>query len=285
MFLAEIESLLEGVHDILAPSILMERTVRKALDRIVTPHDRTVCYRASSIGKPWVTQVLDRWAGSGIYSDSEMRGIGSLMVMTDGVLAQAWVETTFDICKIEYEAEAVLSRSVGGIEIIGHSDIIARKGSQIAVLECKSMAPHLITSFAKLPNDDFGYLSQLAFYTDCVRKKYPLCTVSPAFVLYNRGVGRFKVVPITNEIVTSKVRRVDTALEGIASIKPNDVEALLELVVIPPTLNGKIPTAMKFSRWYDCLYEPTAEYGQYRVRRLPDAVEEVTKKLYKLHED
>jgi hypothetical protein len=56
-------------------------------------------------------------------------------------------------------------------------------------------------------------------------------------------------------------------------------------VIIPPTLNGKIPTAMKFSRWYDCLYEPTAEYGQYRVRRLPDAVEEVTKKLYKIREE
>ena len=170
MFLAEIESLLEGVHEIPAPSVLMERTVGKSLERITTPHSREVCYRASSIGKPWVTQVLDRWAGTGLYSDTEMRPIGSQMVMTDGVIAQAWVETTFDVCKIEYEAEAVLSRKVGDIEIIGHSDIVARKGSQIAVLECKSMAPHLISEFSKLPNDDFGYLSQLAFYTDCVKR-------------------------------------------------------------------------------------------------------------------
>lgn len=280
MFLAEIESLLEGVHEIPAPSVLMERTVGKSLERIITPHDRTVCYRASSIGKPWVTQVLDRWAGSGLYSDNEMRPIGSQMVMTDGVIAQAWVETTFDVCKIEYEAEAVLKRKVGEIEIIGHSDIIARKGSQIAVLECKSMAPHLISEFSRLPNDDFGYLSQLAFYTDCVKKKYPLCSVSPAFVLYNRGLGKFKVIPITNEVVESKVRRVNIALEGIAGIPANDVRALLDLVTIPPAIGGKIPTGMKFSRWYDCLYEPTAEYGKFKVRQIDDAVEQVTKKLY-----
>lgn len=280
MFLAEIESLLEGVHEIPAPSVLMERTVGKSLERITTPHSREVCYRASSIGKPWVTQVLDRWAGTGLYSDTEMRPIGSQMVMTDGVIAQAWVETTFDVCKIEYEAEAVLSRKVGDIEIIGHSDIVARKGSQIAVLECKSMAPHLISEFSKLPNDDLGYLSQLAFYTDCVKRKYPLCSVLPAFVLYNRGLGKFKVIPITHEVVQSKVRRVDMALEGIAGVPVNDIRALLDLVSIPPAIGGKIPTGMKFSRWYDCLYEPTAEYGKFRVRQIDDAVEQVKKKLY-----
>lgn len=202
------------------------------------------------------------------------------MVVTDGVIAQAWVETTFDVCKIEYEAEAVLSRKVGDIEIIGHSDIVARKGSQIAVLECKSMAPHLISEFSKLPNDDFGYLSQLAFYTDCVKRKYPLCSVLPAFVLYNRGLGKIKVIPITHEVVQSKVRRVDMALEGIAGVPVNDIRALLDLVSIPPAIGGKIPTGMKFSRWYDCLYEPTAEYGKFRVRQIDDAVEQVKKKLY-----
>lgn len=281
MFLAEIEALLESVHTVEAPTILMERTVKLALERIQTPHDREVCYRASSIGKPWITQVLDRWASGGRYSECETRAISSMMVMTDGVVSHAWVESVFNVCQVEYNSEVTLRKTIGDIEIIGHADIVARKGSQIIVLECKSMAPHLITKFAKEPNDDFGYLSQLSFYTECVRTDNPLCQVSGAFILYNRAIGQFKVVPIIDEVIRSRVRRINSALEALSDIKVGDIETLLSTVTIPPAIGGKIPTSMKFSRWTDCLYEPSGTYGVFSVRSYDDSVKLIRQKLYK----
>ena len=129
------------------------------------PHNREVCYRASSIGKPWIIQVLNSW-----YPIPPAFPIGTCMKMMDGVFCQAWAEAILTTAQLPFTTEEEHTLEVPPTKVVGHSDIVVSRGGEIVVLECKSMASHLIAKFAKDPHDDYGYVSQLSFYASIDRK-------------------------------------------------------------------------------------------------------------------
>lgn len=250
LLLEDIDAIMTGVTNMNSPTTIMERVGRNAVERMALPHSNQVCFRASSIGKPWILQVLGRW-----YPSEPVFSVSTCMKMLDGIVAQAWAEEILSLGGYEFEAERELRLQMSGVEVVGHSDIVVRNKAtrQIVVLECKSMAAHIFSKFDREPHDEMGYISQLAFYTNMVRREEPTYNVTPSFLLYDRSMGRFKVCPITEYIIGQKFARVEAAIEGVASIPMFDLEALLDTVMIPPPMGG-VPPSMKWSKWAKCFY-------------------------------
>lgn len=247
----DITGLLTEVTEMTCPTSIMLKVGENAVNTMRSPHSDQVCYRASSIGKPWILQVLGRW-----YPSEPMFNVSTCMKMLDGIVAQAWAESILTLGGYDFVAEQELRLKVGEVEVVGHADIIVTNDTtrQITVIECKSMGGHLINGFFKSPNDDFGYVSQLSFYTEMVRRAKPEYSVEPMFLLYDRSLGKFKTCHITNMVVTEKIARIESVLETLATIPMYDLDYLLATVHIPPPLGGKIPGSMKWSKWAKCFY-------------------------------
>jgi hypothetical protein len=248
----EIDSLMVGVSNLNSPTTIMNRVIANVTKGMASPHSDQVCYRASSIGKPWILQVLNRW-----YPSEPVFSVSACMKMLDGIVAQGWAEEILTVGGYTFESEKELRLDVGdGLEVVGHSDMIVTNSvtKQCTVIECKSMAGHIMTRFYAAPHDDHGYLSQLSFYTGMVRKQMPDYTVDPMFLLFDRSNGQFKTVILTDEIVNAKFNRVSRALNDVAKIPMFDLDALLDTVMIPPPIGGQIPPSMKWSKWAKAFY-------------------------------
>lgn len=261
MLLDTISAVLTGCASLEMPQQLIVTVLQNAHRRSSEPHSDQVCYRASSIGKPWVLQVLNRW-----YPCPPAFSGSSLMKMTDGIVTQAWAEEILTLCGIQFSAEEEWTAVFdGGVKVVGHSDIVCKKNNDIVVLECKSMAAHLITSFANCPNDDYGYVSQLSFYTTQVRKTNPMANVVGVFLLFDRSLGKFRIVPLIDSVIQAKYQRLENALGRVAAIPQFDLHGLLTTVDVPPPINGKLPTSMKWGRWAKCFYKATTVRGDYEL--------------------
>lgn len=219
------------------------------------PHSREVCYRASSIGKPWILQVLNRW-----YPTEPVFTIGSAMKMMDGHFCQSWAEAILGTAGLQYTTEDSHTLDVGaGVQVVGHSDITVRKGNEIVVLECKSMASHLIAKFCREPSDEYGYLSQLSFYASMVQRANPGYNVSPAFLVYDRSNAKYRVVSIHDSTIRARFERIENAIGKVSAVPMFDLPLLLQTVVVPPPVAGQIPGSMKWSRWGKAFYFTGAE--------------------------
>jgi hypothetical protein len=261
MLIETIDALLNSLPGILGDKTLHDRAAARIQLHTSAPHeDKPGIYRASSIGKPWIIQVLDRW-----YSRGEKQfTLDQQFKMLEGIVAQAWIEVVFDLSRLSFTSEEVHLRKVGGCQMEGHSDIILTSPKELLVLEVKSMDSHVMKSFISAPNDNFGYLSQLAFYTGCVAEANPAKKVGGAFLLCDRSRAKFTLLPIMSDNLKLRWDRIHSALETVDSIPQFNIEALLETVIIPPTVNGKLPGGMNFTRWCDALYIPEGA-REYRV--------------------
>ena len=231
---------------------LGEIVLENVTTSIHSPHSREVCYRASSIGKPWILQVLNRW-----YPTPPSFNIGASMKMMDGVFCQAWAEAILTTAKYQFTSEQEHVLAVGGeqdVRVVGHSDIVVRQGREIVVLECKSMASHLISKFCNAPNDEYGYLSQLSFYSSMVQLANPGFDVSSAFLVYDRSNAKYRIVAIHDSTINAKFDRVQNAVGKIAAIPQFDLSTLLSTVVVPPIVAGQVPSTMKWSKWAQAFY-------------------------------
>ena len=252
----EINDLFVNITSMNSPTAIMGKVITNVMANMSSPHSDQVCFRASSIGKPWILQVLGRW-----YPSEPVFSVSTCMKMLDGVVAQGWAEEILTLAGHSFVSEQELRYTVGETEVVGHSDMIVtdEAARQITVIECKSMAGHVISKFYNSPHDDYGYLSQLSFYTSIVRQQNPTFTVEPMFLLFDRSLGQFKTVVLANHIVEQKFGRVTRALADVAKIPMLDNRALLETVMIPPPLGGRIPPSMKWSKWAKAFYYETSE--------------------------
>lgn len=247
----EIDATLTGVTQMNTPPSIMERVIANVVSGMATPHSNQVCFRASSIGKPWILQVLGRW-----YPSEPVFSVSACMKMLDGIVAQAWAEEILGIAGFDFQREREYRLMVGDTEVVGHSDIVVTNHAsrQISVIECKSMAGHIFTKFWKTPHDDYGYLSQLSFYTSMVRRENPTYKVEPVFLLFDRSLGQFKTIVISDQVIEAKFNRVESALIDVAAIPMFDLVTLMNTVMIPPPIGGKIPPSMQWSKWSKCFY-------------------------------
>ena len=244
--------MLENAGAMKCPPTFLDKVTQRVVAAPKHGDDPSVIYRASSIGKPWITQVLDRW-----YGGKRQFTLSSCTSMLNGIMMEQVLVELLTTCGYKVEQQ----ETHRGGDVVGHSDIILQTdvSDQRIVLECKSMAPHIVAGFANCPNDDFGYLSQLAFYWYTTRQAYPQYKVEAAFVLFNRGDSKFRLVEITQSSMEAKMRRLESALEGLAEVPDYDVDALLATVAIPKPILGKLPFMLMNSRWRDVLYRGTKD--------------------------
>ncbi|UTQ79796.1 hypothetical protein [Plectonema phage JingP1] len=254
-----------------------ERVQRRLSEATGHPDDPTVRYRASSIGKPWVVQTLDRW-----YGGKRQYTVAQCMTMLQGMLSQEYIAEMLHLMDYEFEQEVTLKYKT----VMGHADIVVHNGGEIHVLECKSMGTHLVNPFANNPNDDYGYLSQLSFYWRCIADAYPTKKVTASFVLYDRGNSRIKCVPLTETAMNRKFERIQLAVDILSKIEPYDIDTLLREVVIPPTVDGKIMGGIARTRWARILYAPH-ETGTGVVHKLrdPDDIAQLLRNLPQERQD
>jgi hypothetical protein len=250
MPLDHIEGIFSNLHQLTVDPEQVNTMVLAKLNTVTThQNDPAVQFRASSIGKPWITQILDKW-----YGASRSFNLASAQVMYEGRVAQAWAEVVLDLTPaFSYTTEGLVSHSV----IQGHYDlcVTTRDGKRV-VLEVKSMAGHLLGNFRKNPHDEYGYVSQLSFYA------HTLQADSAAFLIRDRTTAKWEVVTPTPYILERKWERLTRVVEQIRNIRPYDVDSLLVAVYesgIPYPVMGKLPNNMRYSKWCDTLYHCSAD--------------------------
>lgn len=69
-------------------------------------------------------------------------------------------------------------------------------------------------------------------------------------------------------VLQAKWDRIKLAVDTLTEIPPYDVDALLSIVAIPPTVGGKLLSSVKYSRWVDTLYQQGGD--GYSIRPLED---------------
>lgn len=215
--------------------------------RLATDHvdDPTIKYRASKIGRPWILQMVERWYGSGprpvMFSNA--------VAMMNGNLTQ---EIIAHVLSASYKVVQEMELSHLGIR--GHADMIISRPGTMVVLECKSMAPHMFKQFEHAPSDEYGYLSQLAFYANCLRRSNPGIQIEPGFVIFDRGSSKFKLIPIEWYALEERIKRYEAMVPILEEVQPYDIEHLLSVVDIPPAIMGKLPASMKYTKWSSYFY-------------------------------
>lgn len=240
-----IENLLRTATDLECHDAIAQQVIAKACQDSGHPDIPGTKYRASSIGRPWILQTLDRW-----YGRKRKITVANATTMLSGRLAQALLSEILRMSGVKFEEEV----AVHFCGVTGHVDFIIVKRDEVLVLECKSMASYVGTSFKANPTDKYGYVSQLSFYWECVRRLHPDKKVSAAFVLFNRDSCTFSCIPLAVHAMKERIERVKTATEALASVRDYDVDKLLSTVDIPPCIGGKLPDSVTTSRWANVLY-------------------------------
>jgi hypothetical protein len=260
LIIQDLEKLFGSFEDVLDTGFTIERILAKALARQRQGHQSSPDkFRASAVGKPWIIQMLDKWSVD--RGGRKMFSISSMMKMVDGIVTQLWVEQMIELFPMTFDAEVELIYQ----DVIGHADIVIKRDNEVVLLECKSMASYLISTFKKAPNDNYGYLSQLSFYTSCLKIKYPHHRVTGAFVLYDRSSAKFTLVQIADFAISKKFERIATVVPELLKIGRLDFDTLLEKVTIPPPMNGVIPPPMQGSRWCTSLYANNGKHAHLRT--------------------
>jgi hypothetical protein len=248
----------------------------EASKRAATPYSDHNCMRGSSVGKPWIVQILDSWFPLPV--EDEDYNLSRCQLLTSGFIAQVWAEKLLTQVGLSYVSEGLHTYKQGAVEIVGHADIVVSLAGQVVVLEVKAMAEHIYRSSRKEPNDDFGYVSQLSFYTRCVELANPSSNVKGAFLFFNRSACEYSLVPLSSKDYAQKWERINKASSIINSLAKHDYVSLLENVVIPEVVSeGKaIPTSVKFSRWGTVLYEYSPDTKRFSIRERGKIVKYLT---------
>ncbi|AGR48550.1 Cas4-domain exonuclease [Anabaena phage A-4L] len=141
-----------------------------------------------------------------------------------------------------------------GAVITGHIDAVLECPEGQFVLEVKTLSPNYHRTFVKSPNDDRGYLTQLAMYSDC--------TKLPGFWLaLDKGSGCLSVVNLPSYAderieralkITNHVSKLTTIEEVVTTVPvPPPVE---EIFKRKPTGRYLLPDSMKFYEYADIFY-------------------------------
>ncbi len=245
MLLDTISHLLQNAPELECHEEISHQIIAKAYQDQGHPNLPGTKYRASSIGRPWILQVLDRW-----YGKKRKVTVSNITAMLSGRLAQALVSEIFNLAGVEYQEEV----TVHYCGVTGHADFVVVKRDEVLVIECKSMASYISTTFRNNPSDRYGYVSQLSFYWECIRRLHPDKQVSAMFVIFNRDGCTFNCVPLAGHTMKDKIERIQYATNALTTVKDYDVDELLRVVDIPPCVAGKLPEGMSTSRWASVLY-------------------------------
>jgi hypothetical protein len=155
----------------------------------------------------------------------------------------------------------------------GHSDIVVRtpEGESI-LLEVKTATDRYYHAFMKHPDDERGYVSQLALYEECLG-------LPGYWVFFNKNTSEIGIQQLNNDQRTFALERANRIIPVLRDIETEGKwEALVSavqggLLQAPPpvpevfrrseTGGFLVPQSMKFTKYRHCFYEITTEKNGY----------------------
>ncbi len=217
--------------------------------------------RISGMGKPAVLQALAKLGYTEVEPRGRMRWIfhlGDIFELFIGVMLKHYgVEVIGD--QMEDEATFVETRGVGG-----HYDYTIRDGDDEVLVEVKTMSENYARQFRRNPDDERGYVTQLAMYWDALGRP-------PAIWLcLDKGKNEvFTVEPSIGELEAA-LHRVDLVLPRLAEVK--ELDDILRVFKAPPPvpegrkhLTGEylLPGNMKWSPFAPAFYDYDVRPNRY----------------------
>lgn len=232
--------------------------------------------RVSELGHPAILLALHKpeikdsmiLAGLGRYYEPEDRSdmLERLCMVGD------WFEA-YCILALQRAGWKIISPTAGGQTEIkygiarGHVDVLAESPDGIRYLfECKSMNSNYFRQFTKVPNDNKGYLTQLAVYDAALDHDF-----FPAFLCLNRDSGDVAVAEPSEHDCSTALSRVDEILGAIdKQFYPEDIDDIFEAPEPEPEIFKRKPTGryvlpylMKFDPLRHVLYDIVVEKNGY----------------------
>jgi hypothetical protein len=211
-------------------------------------YDNTPYIRASNLGKPAVLLALQQLG----YTEPPMKG----RVKFACYLGDVW-ESAVEVFLQTYGYKIVESQ--GEIEwngITGHFDYIVHDGKQDLLVEAKCLSEGYSRMFSKEPNDDRGYLTQLALYSH--RTNLP-----GIWLCFNKGTGEAFQVQPDEDVLQERLLRAENVINRIREVK-SLADVLKNFRVPPPrpeiykrVLTGKflLPQSIAWSPFRSALYK------------------------------
>lgn len=246
--------------------VVPDEYLRRVMNRITAaPHhvdDPAVRFRASKIGRPFVLQLVERW-----YGGKRQMTAANCLAMCNGLIIQEVAAELLTLCGVKFKQEARLEN----IGVAGHADfIVEADNGEVLIIECKSMAPHVFTQFRSAPTDNYGYISQLAFYCDTYEQdtgKKPV----PCFLMFNRGTSAFHLLRVADHAIEERANRYKQTIPKLLTVDDYDIMGMLRVVTAPPAAGGKLPTSMASTKWHQYFY--ANRDGWWDLRNNEDIIE------------
>lgn len=211
-------------------------------------------YRVSSLGKPCVLQALGKFG----Y-------VEPITPQTEFIFAMGRVFEAKILEFLKKEGVVILGEEVvveyDGIK--GHADFL----SEDFVGEIKTMSGTYFDKFVRKPDDERGYLTQLAIYSHCLDKP-------GVFICFNKLNQRIELVRLSEKDKAAALKRVDSILPVLKALdSPKDL--FYRLVVPPPvpevfrkreTDRLLLHPSMRYSAFRDVFYVTTMENNGYNKK-------------------
>lgn len=205
--------------------------------------------RASSIGKPVLEQVLNA-----AYPEIDpVFNLDTIQKLVDGIITNTCVSQVLTSTGYDFQEEVPLPFD----NISGHADFIVtnHETKEIAVIEVKSMASHLVSKFVKVPNDNYGYLSQLSYYHGVLELMYPDYNVNGMFLVKDRGMCFWNPIKINEVALRGKFSKVQDLSDLTQDWESMSLGDYYDFFPIPLPEDDMIPKSLEYSRWKKAMYQ------------------------------
>ncbi len=215
--------------------------------------------RVSALGKPAVLQALKVLGYSDNSTEKPNRQLRYIFHLGDNfeayilMLAKAYGYTL-----IKPQAE------VDYMGVKGHIDCVFGTKDGDALIEVKTMSQRYFNSFSKKQDDDRGYITQAAVYSECLQL--------PLFWLcFDKGTGKVHLVEPSKEQLSKALNRAARIIPLLREVR--SVECVLTKFKAPPATPEVykrsetglylLPESMKWSSFVPVFYELADGLNQY----------------------
>lgn len=213
-------------------------------------YDDSPVIRASNLGKPATLLALNKLG----YVEPPLKG----RVKFACYLGDVW-ESALEVFLKMHGYEIVATQDEIEWEgISGHFDFIVNDGKQDVLVEAKSLSEGYSRVFMREPNDDRGYVTQLAIYTRATQ-------LPGAWLCFNKGSGEmYQVLPNDGQLdaalyrgqkVIERMEEVHTVADVLKAFRPPP--PVPEVYRKNQTGLYKLPQSLAWSPFASALYKIT----------------------------
>lgn len=209
--------------------------------------------RISSLGRPAVLQALkitsvyEQLVKAGLWVN-EQPTLKMREVFHRGDQFEAFL--LFHLKRLGYDVVST-QETVTFMGVPGHTDAIIESSGQRLLLEVKTMSDSYFRKFTKEPDDERGYLTQMALYSDCV-------ALPGVWVCLNKGTHEIAlVVPNPDALATAKAR-AERIIPIFSNVKY--FEDVITLFKAPPT----VPEVYQRKKTGREMLNPSIKYSPFR---------------------